>query len=167
MTIPLELQPIPGAPPVVHYRWDTDTDIFTATLAAAASPSGRSGAVELEGTDGTWLMLELRGGRLLGIEIALWPDVHHNPALAAPSSAECAEVVVPMSPAQGAASMEVEAPIRAEADEAEQVVHFRIGDRRDVRCVRVGSDLLLDVDRQGRLAGLWFLNVPPFPVITP
>jgi hypothetical protein len=61
----------------------------------------------------------------------------------------------------------VEALMRAEADVAEQVVHFRIGDRREARSVRCGSDLLLDVDRQGHLAGLWFLNVPPFPATTP
>jgi hypothetical protein len=29
--------------------------------------------------------------------------------------------------------------------------------------VRVGRDLLLDVDPQSRIAGVWLLNVPPFP----
>lgn len=57
--------------------------------------------------------------------------------------------------------------MRAEADDAERMVYFRIGDRREARSVRFGSDLLLDVDRQGCLAGLWLLNVPPFPAITP
>jgi hypothetical protein len=167
MTIPLQLKPISGTPPAVLYRWDTDTDIFTATLSQAEPAGGLSGAVELEGTDGTWLVLELRGGRLTGVEIALWPDVHRNSALAAPPPVECAEVVVPTASAPGPASLEVEAPIRAEADDSEQLVHFRIGDRREARSVRVGGDLLVDVDRQGCLAGLWFLNVPPFPAITP
>jgi hypothetical protein len=167
MTILLQLKPISGTPPAVHYRWDTDTDIFTATLSSAASVPGSSGAVELEGTDGTWLVLELRGGRLTGVEVALWPDVHRNPQLTAPPPAECAEIVVPTASGPGPASIEVEAPIRAEADESEQLVHFRIGDRRELRSVHVGSDLLVDVDRQGCLAGLWFLNVPPFPAITP
>jgi hypothetical protein len=65
------------------------------------------------------------------------------------------------------ATMEVEAPMRAEADDAERIVYFRIGDRREARSIRFGSDLLLDVDRQDRLAGLWLLNVPPFPATTP
>jgi hypothetical protein len=56
--------------------------------------------------------------------------------------------------------------MRAEADDAERVVYFRIGDRREARSFRLGSDLLVDVDRQDRLAGLWLLNVPPFPVPT-
>jgi len=167
MTIPIELKPLSGAPPGVHYRWDTDTDIFTATLSSAASVPGPSGAVELEGTDGTWLVLELRDGRLTGVEIALWPDVHRNSALTAPGVTECAEIVVRASSEARPASVEVEAPIRAEADDSEQLVHFRIGDRRDLRSVRVGSNLLVDVDQQGCLAGLWFLNVPPFPAITP
>jgi hypothetical protein len=51
----------------------------------------------------------------------------------------------------------------AEADNDERVIHFRVGARRDVRTVRVGRDLLLEVDSQSRVAGLWLLNVPPFP----
>jgi len=167
MTIAIELQPTRGAPPIVHYRWDADTDIFSATLPSGAPGGEPSGAVEIEGTDGSWLVLELRGSRVVGVEVALWPDVHRNPSLAAPRATERADVVVPLRSEAGPATLEVEAPMRAEADDAEQVIYFRIGDRREARSVRFGSDLLLDVDRQGRLAGLWFLNVPPFPAPTP
>jgi len=167
MTIAVELQPVAGVPPAVHYRWDADTDIFTATLSARGGTGEPSASVEIEGTDGSWLVLDLRGGRVVGVEIALWPDVHHNPALVAPRVADSAEIVVPMRASAGPATLEVEAPMRAEADEGERVLHFRIGERREVRSIRFGSDLLLDVDRQGRLAGLWFLNVPPFPATTP
>lgn len=167
MTIAVELQPVAGVPPAVHYRWDADTDIFTATLSAGGGAGESSASVEIEGTDGSWLVLDLRGGRVVGVEIALWPDVHHNPALTAPLPAESADIMVPMRVSAGPATLEVEAPMRAEADGSERVLHFRIGERRDVRSVRFGSDLLLDVDRRGRLAGLWFLNVPPFPATTP
>jgi len=167
MTIAVELQPTSGAPPVVHYRWDADTDIFSATLPAGAPGGEPSGAVEIEGTDGSWVVLDLRGGRIVGVEVALWPDVHRNSTLVAPRASERADVVVPLRPQAGAATLEVEASMRAEADDPEQVVYFRIGDRREVRSIRFGSDLLLDVDRQGRLAGLWFLNVPPFPAPAP
>jgi hypothetical protein len=151
----------------VHYQWDADTDIFTATLASGGKAAEPSGSVEIEGSDGSWLVLDLRGGRLVGVEIALWPDVHRNSTLAAPRSAESADVVVPLRATSAPATLEVEAPMRAEADDAERVVYFRIGDRRETRSIRVGSDLLLDVDRQDRLAGLWLLNVPPFPATTP
>lgn len=166
MTIPIELQPSSGAPPAVHYRWDADTDIFTATLATQGEANAPSGSVEIEGTDGSWLVLDLRGGRVVGVEIALWPDVHRNSSLAAPPASESAHVLVPLRPSSGPTTLEVEAPMRAEADDAEKVVYFRIGDRREARSIRVGSDLLLDVDRQHRLAGLWLLNVPPFPATT-
>jgi hypothetical protein len=123
--------------------------------------------VEIEGSDGSWLVLDLRGGRIVGVEIALWPDVHKNSALAAPRPTESAEVVVPFHEMASPATLEVEAPMRAEADDTERVVYFRIGDRREARSIRLANDLLLDVDRQGRLAGLWLLNVPPFPATTP
>ena len=167
MTIAVEVRPDSGTPPTVHYRWDADTDIFTATLSLQRTFAEPSASVEIEGPDGSWLVLELRAGRVVGVEVALWPDVHRNPALAAPLVAESADIIVPMGAGAGPATLEVEAPMRAEADVAEQVVHFRIGDRREARSVRCGSDLLLDVDRQGHLAGLWFLNVPPFPATTP
>lgn len=167
MTIAVELEATSEAPPAVHYRWDADTDIFTATLAPANRAAAPAGSVEIEGTDGSWLVLDLRGGRIVGVEIALWPDVHCNPALRAPRVTEVADVVIPRGATSGSVTLELEAPMRAEADDAEQVVYFRIGDRREARSVRFGSDLLIDVDRQGRLAGLWLLNVPPFPVTTP
>lgn len=167
MTIAIELEATSEAPPAVHYRWDADTDIFTATLVPANRAAAPAGSVEIEGTDGSWLVLDLRGGRIVGVEIALWPDVHCNPALRAPRATEVADVVIPRGATSGSVTLELEAPMRAEADDAEQVVYFRIGDRREARSVRFGSDLLIDVDRQGRLAGLWLLNVPPFPVTTP
>ena len=43
------------------------------------------------------------------------------------------------------------------------VIHFRVGPKRDARTVRLGRDLLFDLDSQSRIAGLWLLNVPPFP----
>jgi hypothetical protein len=59
--------------------------------------------------------------------------------------------------------LEVETPLFAESDNSERVIHFKLGKPREARTVRLGQDLLLDVDRQGQLAGLWLLNVPPFP----
>ena len=52
----------------------------------------------------------------------------------------------------------------AEADDTQRVIHFRLGKPRPVRTVRLGKDLLLDVDPESlRIAGLWMLNVPPSP----
>jgi len=52
-----------GQLPPVEYRWDTDTEILTAALRPTVMPDGLSGSMDIEGTDGAWLMLELRTRR--------------------------------------------------------------------------------------------------------
>ena len=163
MSVSVQLQPADTAPPAVDYRWDADTDILTAKLRSPGDKVGLSGSVELEGADGSWLILDVAGGSIDGVEVAVWPDVHKRRALS-PPAAEDARVFVPASSGTGAvASLEVETRLLAESDDAERVIHFRVGAQRDVRTVRVGRDLLLDVDPQSRIAGVWLLNVPPFP----
>ena len=61
------------------------------------------------------------------------------------------------------ASLEINTQMIAEADNLERVIHFRLGSARETRTVRLGRDLLIDLDMQSRIAGLWLLNVPPFP----
>jgi hypothetical protein len=67
---------------------------------------------------------------------------------------------------EAAATVEVTTNVTAEADPAERTIHFRLGPPREFRSVRLGRDLLVDVDTNGHLAGLWLLNVPPVPTIT-
>jgi hypothetical protein len=43
------------------------------------------------------------------------------------------------------------------------VFHLRVGRQRAATVVRVADRLLVEVDKNSRLAGLWFLDVPPFP----
>ncbi len=148
----------------VEYRWDADTDILIARLDGDKPSSGMSGSVELEGTDGSWLILDVSAGRIRGVEVAVWPDVHKSSSLMPPTTIENARVVIPSRASQpGIASLEVDTPLTAESDADEKVIHFRVGKRRDVRTVRLARDLLLDIDPQSRIAGVWMLNVPPFP----
>ncbi|MEO6525391.1 MAG: hypothetical protein ABIP93_02070 [Gemmatimonadaceae bacterium] len=161
MSVAIQLEPALSSPPAVDYRWDADTDILTARLRGARGGVGMSGSVELEGTDGSWLILDVSSGCIDGVEVAVWPDVHKRASLA-PPVAEDARVVVPSS-SDGPAAVEVETRLLAESDDTERVIHFRVGSARDVRTVRLGRDLLLDVDPQSRIAGVWLLNVPPFP----
>lgn len=167
MTIAVQLEPPDGAAAAVEYRWDTDTDILTARIEAAHRSSGVSGFVELEGADGSWLILDVAHGRLSGIEVAVWPDVRKSPSLVPPQKVEDANILIPLSDEPGHAMLEAVTPLGAEADAAERVIYFRIGVRREARTIRLGRDLLLDLDPAGRIAGLWLLNVPPFPITTP
>jgi hypothetical protein len=164
VNIAMQLEPSVGAPPAVEYRWDVDTDILIARLDTPAEGVGPTGALELAGSDGAWLILDVVKGRIAGLEVAVWPDVHKRATLTPPSTIEDGLVLVPLRSSQpGAVLLEVETPLLAESDEAERVIYFRVGLKRDVRTVRLGRDLLLDLDPQSRIAGFWLLNVPPFP----
>jgi hypothetical protein len=164
VNIAVQVEPSSGTLPDVDYRWDPDTDILSCHLRPCAVGEGLSGAVELEGKDGSWLILDIASGRINGVEVAVWPDVQKRPALVPPTTLEDARVVVPVRRSEGGvASLEVTTQLIAEADNLERVIHFRLGATRETRTVRLGRDLLIDLDTQSRIAGLWLLNVPPFP----
>ncbi len=164
MNIAVELEPNAGTPPDVDYRWDPDTDILTANLRPGAVGEGVSGSVELEGKDGSWIILDIANGRVNGVEIAVWPDVRKRTGLQPPAAVENARDLLPKRRAEaGIAALEVTTHLMAEADQAERVIHFRLGTPRETKTVRLGRDLLVDLDAQSRIAGLWLLNVPPFP----
>jgi hypothetical protein len=167
--IPIQVEPASGGEtsPAVEYRWDPDTEILSAQLNPRVPGKGMSGSVELEGADGSWLILDVSAGCINGIEIAVWPDVRKRNALSPPGKIEDGRVLVPSRRSQrdgaAVAAVEVETALLAEADEAERVFHFTLGKPRQIRTIRFARDLLLDVDSSSNLAGLWLLNVPPFP----
>jgi len=57
----------------------------------------------------------------------------------------------------------VDAALTVEKNPSESVFHLRVGQVRPVTVVRIADLLLVEVDKKTRLAGLWFLEVPPFP----
>lgn len=170
MKIPIQIEPSSGTDvsPSVEYRWDPDTEILSAQLNPRSSGKGLSGSVELEGADGSWLILDVSSGRINGVEVAVWPEVQVRSALKPPGKIEDASVSVPSRRSRpGLAAVEVETPMLAEADADERVFHFQLGKPSKTRTVRFARDLLLDLDGSNNLVGLWFLNVPPFPSTTP
>ena len=169
MKIPIQLEPTDSAAPAsVEYRWDADTEILSAQLTPKASGNGLSGSVELEGSDGSWLILDVSSGRINGVEVAVWPEVHKRDSLKPPGKVEDAGVLVPSRRSKpGLAAVEVETAMRAEADDAERVFHFTLGRPKQIRTVRLARDIMLDLDSANNLVGLWLLNVPPFPASMP
>jgi hypothetical protein len=150
--------------PRVEYRWDADTDILTATMNGAVKGQGMSGSVGIEGADGSWLIFDVSSGRITGVEVAVWPDVRKVAELSLPADVAPGLVSIPSRPSQpGVASLEIDTRLVADADPAERTIHFRFGAVRPVRAVRVGLDLVLDIDDADHIAGVWLLNVPPFP----
>jgi len=153
-----------GELPPVEYRWDADTEILCAFLRTGGVAEGLTGAMEIEGDDGAWITLELTDGRLAAVEVAVWPDVKSVKTLEVPVVAGTARLRVPASHGEfELEAVEVDTAIRAVADAPERTIHFRIGPTRSSRAMRVANDLLIEIDSHSRIAGLWFLNVPPFP----
>lgn len=164
MEIAVHVEPEAGQLPAVEYRWDADTDILTARLNGGANGTGMSGSVEIEGSDGSWLIFDVTGGRIAGVEVAVWPDVRKVGTLAPPGDASPSLLTIPSRPSQpGIAALEIDTRLVADADATERTIHFRFGAVRQVRAARVAQDLIFDVDESNHIAGVWLLNVPPFP----
>lgn len=166
MNIAVRVERHAGNPSGVEYRWDADTEILTANVDAESSapPAGASGSLGLEGTDGSWVILDVAGGHIKGVEVAVWPDLRKLKSLAPPPEVEYARVSLPDAAGQGAvASLEMDTSLIAESDPAERTIHFRLGKPRRVKTVRIAQDLLIDIDSRSRIAGVWLLNVPPCP----
>lgn len=164
MNIAVQLEPRADKTPKVKYTWDSDTEILSAHLRPGAEGAGLSGSVGLEGTDGSWVILDVNGGRINAVEVAVWPEVHQRPSLTAPSQVEDAAVLIPAArSSREIRSLEVATNLTAEADPGRKTIHFRLGHAAETRAIRLASDILLDVDAQNRVAGLWLLNVPPCP----
>ena len=163
MNIAVQVEPI-SALSDVEYRWDLDTDILTASLRNGATGKGMSGSVELTGSDGSWVVLDVEAGRIHGVEVAVWPDVRKVATLVPPADAQNASIVVPSRGSQPeVAAVEVDTSLIAEADQSERTIHFKLGVKRPARAVRFARDLVIELDDRDRIAGLWLLNVPPFP----
>ena len=164
MTITVQVEPAESSNWSVEYRWDRDTDILTASAKAPVSGNGVSGSVELTGADGSWLILDLAAGSIKGVEVAVWPDVRSVQTLGVPDDVQEGRLTVPATSTTGrVASFEVPTSLLAEADSAERTIHFRVGGGKAHRTVRIARDILIDVDAQNAIVGVWLLNVPPFP----
>lgn len=170
MTIDVQLEPMDDGVRPVAFRWDADTDILSARIAPAGGEDTAAGAVQLEGSDGSWISLETRSGALVGVEVVVWPEVRVRSGLLPPAVGGANRALFPSTSLPGGDGggarggvVELETAVLAEADGAEEVIYFRVGRNPPARAVCVGRDLLVEVDRSHRLAGIWLLNVPPFP----
>ena len=159
-----------GKPPRVSYRWDAETDILTGAVKGTQQekPDGLTGSVELEGSDGSFILLDVNAGAIRGVEVVVWPDVRTVHTLQPPTGAADADVMLPTRKSQPAvAAIEVDTPLTIETNPTESVFRVRIGPSRKVDVVSVAEGLLIELDEQQELAGLWLVGVPPFPADEP
>lgn len=167
MNVEARVEPLDGKLPKVSYRWDTDTDILSVACKGVARASGLNGTVDLEGNDGSFVVIDVAGGCLRGVDVVAWPDDTRTlQTLTAPEPSEEARVVFQGRKSQlqpGVAAVELNTALTVEKNQAESVFHLRVGRSRPAAVVRVADRVLVELDKQSRLAGLWFLDVPPFP----
>ncbi len=162
-----------GRAPHISFRWDAETDILTGTIKSARrADEGLTGSVELEGSDGSFVLLDVVGGAIRGVEVVVWPDVKTAPALAAPSAVEEADLTLSGRRSQpSVAAVEVDTALTIETNAAESVFHVRLGGgggpARRARVIRVADGLLVEMDEHNEVTGLWLLDVPPFPADEP
>jgi hypothetical protein len=160
-----KIEPLDGKLPKVTYKWDAETDILSVACKGGSKATGLNGTVDLQGDDGSFVVMDVAGGVLRGLDVVTWPDdVRVVADLAGPESVKDGRVVFPSRRSQpGIAAVEVDAMLTVEKNGSESVFHIRVGRSRPEKVVRVGDHLLVEVDKQSRLVGLWLLEVPPFP----
>ena len=159
------IEPLDGKLPKATYRWDPETDILSVACKGAARSTGLTGTVDLEGLDGSFIVIDVAAGVMRGIDVVTWPDdIRTSETLAPPPAAREGRVVFPSRTSQpGIAAIEVDTALTIEKNPAESLFHIRVGRARTVTPVRVADFLLVEVDKESRLAGFWLLEVPPFP----
>lgn len=154
-----------GNLPRTTYKWDMETDILACEVKGGSSESGGlTGSVELEGNDGSFILLDVHNGAIRGVEVVVWPDVRTVATLQVPPDVKDADVTLPTRRSQpSVAAVEVDAAITIETNTAESVYHVRVGAARRLDVIRVADGLLVEVDDKNELAGLWLTGVPVFP----
>ena len=159
------IEPLNGKLPKVTYRWDPETDILTAACKGGPKGNGMNGTVDLEGGDGSFVVIDVAGGALRGLDVVNWPeDVRTVTSLAPPQANKEGQVTFPDRRSQtGVAAIELDTALTVDKNASESVFHIRVGRQRPATVVRVADHLLVELDKQSRIAGLWLLEVPPFP----
>jgi hypothetical protein len=165
MNFEARIEPLGGTLPKVSYHWDPETDILSVACKGGAKANDLNGTVDLSGADGSFVVIDVVGGCLCGVDVVAWPDDVRTVAdLSVPPATKDGRVVFPTRRSQpGVAAMEVDTALTVEKNSAESVFRLRVGRSRPASVVRVADRLLVEVDKQARIAGLWLIDVPPFP----
>jgi hypothetical protein len=148
--------------PAFDFHWDAETEILAGRHALPARKEAPTVAWELEGSDGAVVVLETVDWVLCGIEVVVWPDVERAVRLAAPHDAAPGRVrFAPPKEVVGGV-VEIETRITAEALPSETLIHVSVGASR-ARSVQAAVNVVVDLDAEGGLAGLWLQELPLFP----
>jgi len=165
MQFEARVEPLEGKLPKAVFRWDPETDILSVICPASGGGQGMTGTVDLEGGDGAFVVVDVADGTFRGLDVVNWPDdVPSVAGLAPPATSETGRLRLPARRSQpGVAAVEVDTALVIEKNPAESVFHIRVGRARAARPVRIAQQVVIEIDRQNRVAGFWLVEVPPFP----
>jgi uncharacterized protein YuzE len=159
----IRVEALRGAVPRIPFKWDPETEILSGRFGVPAG-NGFTGSVELEGEDGAFVLLDVEHGTVCGIEVVVWPEVEDQ-RLVPPDDAAPGRLTVAAPPAaSGVGVIELETAVECFAAADERTFHFLFGEDREATPVRVADGLIVELDAQGAVAGLWLLDVPPYTV---
>lgn len=144
-------------PARITWTWEPETDILAGGV--EPPPGGPAGSLELNGHDGSLMVLDLAGGVLSGLDVVVWPEVTTVPGLVAPVAARRGRIALRLEFEPPPWELDVAMAVRASADES--VIHVRVGAPRPAIVIQVADRLAVEVDPAGGLAGFWLTGVPP------
>jgi hypothetical protein len=164
MAFAAKVEKLDGKLPQIAFKWDPETEILSGTFKGGRKSGGLTGSVELEGAEGSFVVLDVLAGVVRGLEVVVWPETVLVDGLQAPEPGSHGQLVMPSRPSQpGVAAVEVDTNLSAEKRPDESVIHLRVGPKRKTDAVQLADGLIAEVDTLGNIAGLWLIGVPPFP----
>src|SRR2546423_10302249 len=96
MQFEARIEPLTGKLPKVSYRWDPETDILSVACKGTGKTTGLNGTVDLEGGDGSFVVIDVAGGWIHGVDVVTWPDdIRTRDTLPIPEPAQDGRVVFP------------------------------------------------------------------------
>ncbi|HWP38883.1 MAG TPA: hypothetical protein VNL18_15160 [Gemmatimonadales bacterium] len=164
MGLAAQVTALTGPLPTIRYRWDPETEILSGHLEGLDGGRGLTGSIELEGKDGSFIVLDVADGVMRGLEIVVWPETE-TAAIVPPDVVQQGRLLISTRVSQpGIASVELETRLLARRSEDGSTIHVRVGARRKVQATRLADGLILELDRRGDIAGFWLLGVPRLDV---
>ena len=159
-----KVEKLDGKLPKIVYKWDTETEILSGQFKGGRKSGGLNGSVELEGAEGSFVVIDVVSGVVRGLEVVVWPETSVVADLKVPEPVSNGQLVMPGRASQpGIAAVEVDTQLSAEKRPDESVIHIRVGPRRRFSTVQLADGLMAEVDNEGNIGGLWLIGVPPFP----
>lgn len=164
MAFAAKIEKLDGTLPRIAYKWDAETEILSGQFKGGRKSGGLTGSVELEGSEGSFVVLDVVAGVVRGLEVVVWPETAVVAGLTAPQPALNGQLIMPGRASQpGIAAVEVDTSLSAEKRPDESVIHLRVGPQRKAQVVQLAEGLIAEIDGQNTIAGLWLIGVPPFP----